>query len=326
MRHRSLALAIVLAAAATGCDFHFDAQRIQIVATPDADRIDLLIEYDGLCFKGEKRSRDQVEALDRMLELQTVMIMDSWPLAVPLADASPGPELKQFLGHFALEPGPLFQNDLGQPATWQMVRITRVRELLAMINEAVRGEVKDQLERGKVFDIKVNERTRELLERALEERHSFIEKRGAALVFSMPCDEEVHSALRRKILGDLLRAGAEEAIDKAAKAGQALTADALLAQLPVRFLIENEWTMSRLGDRTLIVLGFPTSNRNLLVKPPQGEWNDGLKKALAAAGRGDLPQVTRAAIAERFAAFVRRERVGGPASRPEAGAASRPGR
>jgi hypothetical protein len=314
---RTLGPLLAALAALPACDFKFDGQTIRMVADQEQDRLDLLLVYHGLSV-AKNRLKDQIEILDFILVSKTVMVFDSFPLAFSLED----PELLPIAKHLQVEQGPMFLDEKGRLSMFQMVRVSDVRGLLALANDAIRNEITEVLDKEQAFlHARPDQQTQELLRAAIRDRHGFVEKRGTALVFILPCSATFHSGFRRHLLQSLIEEVVREVVKvpEDGKPAAPATVESVMDQPALRLVLDNEWSISRVGDRTHVTLGIPGSSQGTLVKPPQGKYEPGLLEALGKAGRGAVAALGQDAIERRFAEFVR------AGSRP-AGAASRPAR
>lgn len=297
-------LAALATLSLSACDLRFDAQTIELVAAPDHDRLDVLLVYHGLSYAKKIAPEKQPAKLEGFLAEQPIMLLESWPFLFPLA--KPDDAATPFFEHLRMEAGPLHLDGAGQLSTFQMVRVSRMKELLAKANAAIRAAIAAELEaEGELLGLPVNEATRKATQQAIAAEHSWLACRGAALELCVPCDVEFHgrmrSALLREILGDAVRKGLEGGVPPEQAEAR------ILGNAGLAFLIENEWTIARDDGNTVFRVGIAGAGRTRIVKPAQGDYDRTLLDELVARDGKPPPTVTEAEIADRFRRFCERD-------------------
>jgi hypothetical protein len=297
-------LAALAALSLAACDLRFDAQTIELVADPAQDRLDVLLVYHGLSYAKKIAPDKQPAKLEGFLAEQPVMLLESWPFLFPLARHDE--DTAAFFEHARMEAGPLHLDGDGRLSLFQMVRISRVSELLAKANAEIGAAIAAQLEaEGELLGLAVNDATRKATQQAIAGKHAWLAVRGAALELAVPCDVEFHgrmrSALLRQILGDAVREGLEDGVPPERREAR------ILGSAWVAFLIESAWSILRESGSTVFRVGLAGAERTRIIKPAQGEYDRTLLDALVARDGKRPPQVTEEEIAERFKVFRARD-------------------
>jgi hypothetical protein len=304
MRHTLRWLAALATLSLTACDLRFDAQTLELVADPEHDRLDVLLVYHGLSYAKKIAPAKQPAKLEGFLAEQPVMLLESWPFLFPLG--KPDDDTAPFFAHLRMEGGSLHLDENGQLSMFQMVRVSRVTELLAKANAAIRAAIAAELEaQGELLGLEVDDATRRATQRAITGEHRYLALRGAALELSVPCDVEFHgrmrSALLRQIIGDAVRKGLEDEVAPERREAR------ILGNAWVALLIENEWSIGREDGNTVFRIGIAGAERARIVKPAQGDYDRTLLDELIARDGKPPPRVTAQQIAERFRDFRARD-------------------
>lgn len=315
----------------------FDAQEVVLHYDQKQDQLDVLLLYRGLYSTSSTPEKD-LEQLDRVLATGQFALWSNWPLNPDLTHADG--VMAPFAAHCDVENGGFFTTPAGELCGYQFVRIRDVKGLLQKLNTVIALGLQTQvLHKPLAGGHELDDDTKELLQDVVRGRSQIVSLQGSAIVLTLPCSDADHRWLMQRLGDELLDdvgrelggrlwrmqspkpEGADVAGGHGGEAPDQTSPDtmitiarkqlqeAVVKAAETRFLFENPINLQRLEDRTVLSLGWPHVEDNVLQKGHDDRYRPNLEPLLRERKIAFEQGVPEQEIERRFAAFHARAAV-----------------
>jgi hypothetical protein len=312
----------------------FDAQAITIRYDEAADRIDVHLVYRGVYAEGDGRAVD--EAIRQIEEIRrdgTFALWQNWPFKITIPGEHTLP-MQALLAHVDVENGGFFTDPTDTLCAHQYVRIRDAKAFVQQLNSLLDVWVATQLTTGAEVGKETHRwdaDTRDFVREFARSGEHLLAVSKGRIELRLPLSGKDHAWLRGVTFEALAEAAAKDAVrrdvvgQRRADGGSTTevgivdaattvwtkraAAERIPATAPMRFLADNDWSMTREPERTRIALGVAGQRDLVLTKAADGLYHPTLLVALREEKVAIEDNVPDQELARRFQAFTERAAV-----------------